>query len=67
VESFFSITLLTVCPLPEKIKNEILLIVMNSLWKEKTHLSKYQTIIGKKINRCLNIPDIFQKMQSLRL
>ena len=49
MESFFSITLLTVCPLPEQIKNEICLIVMNVLWKERTHLFKYQTIIGKNI------------------
>ena len=28
---------------------------------------KYQTIIGKNINRYLNIPDIFQEMQSFRL
>jgi hypothetical protein len=38
MESFFSITLLTVCPLPEQIKNEIRLIAMNFLWIEKTHL-----------------------------
>ena len=60
---FFSSTLLTVCPLPEKIKNEIRLIVM----ERKTHLVKYQTIIGKKINGCLNILVIFLKMHSLRL
>ena len=58
---------LTVYPLPEKIKNELRLIVMKFLWKNKAHLVKYQTIVGKKIDGGLNLPDIFYKMQSFRL
>ncbi len=58
---------LTVCPLPEYIKNEIRLIVMRFLWQGKSHLVKYQSIIGEKIVGGLNIPDIFLKMQAFRL
>ncbi|CAC5379785.1 unnamed protein product [Mytilus coruscus] len=55
---------LTVCPLPEKIKNEIRLIALKFLWNRKTHLVKYQSIVGKKIQGGLNLPEIFLKMQS---
>ncbi|VDI42406.1 Hypothetical predicted protein [Mytilus galloprovincialis] len=58
---------LTVCPLPENIKNEIRLIVLKFLWQHKSHLVKYQTIIGEKLVGGLNIPDIFLKMQAFRL
>ena len=58
---------LMVCPLPEKIKNEIRLIVMKFLWNGKAHLVKYQTIVGKKLHGGLNLSDIFLKLQSFRL
>ena len=58
---------LAVCHLPEKIKNELRLIVFKFLWKDKAHLVKYQTIVGKKCDGGLNLPDIFLKMKSFRL
>ena len=58
---------LTVYPLPEKIKNDLRLTVMNFLWHSKAHLVKYQTIVGKKISGGLNLPDIFYKMEAFRL
>lgn len=58
---------LTVCPLPEKVKNEIRLTVLKFLWNGKSHLVKYQSIIGPKNKGGLNIPDIYLKMQAFRL
>ena len=58
---------LTVCSLPENIKNEIRLIVLKFIWQNKSHLVKYQSIIGDKLSGGLNIPDIFLKMQAFRL
>ncbi|CAC5391798.1 unnamed protein product [Mytilus coruscus] len=57
----------TVCPLPEKVKNEIRLIVIKFLWQNKSHLVKYQSVVGTKLEGGLNIPDIFLKMQAFRL
>ena len=57
----------TVCSLPEKIKNEIRLIVLKFLWNNKAHLVKYQTIVGKKCDGGLNLPDIFLRMKAFRL
>ena len=58
---------LMVCPLPEKIKNELRLISLKFLWNSNAHLVKYQTIVGKKCNGGLNLPDIFLKMKSFRM
>ena len=58
---------LTVCPLPEYVKNELRVAVMKFLWQNKAHLVKYQTIVGEKLSGGLNIPDIFIKMQAFRI
>ncbi|VDI14024.1 Hypothetical predicted protein, partial [Mytilus galloprovincialis] len=58
---------LTVCPIPEKYKNEIKAIILKFLWQNNSHLVKYKTVVAAKIEGGLNIPDIHLRMQAFRL
>ncbi|CAC5423425.1 unnamed protein product [Mytilus coruscus] len=58
---------LTVCPIPEKYKNEIKAIILKFLWQNNSHLVKYKTVVAAKIEGGLNIPEIHLRMQAFRL
>ncbi|CAC5384246.1 unnamed protein product [Mytilus coruscus] len=58
---------LTVCPIPEKYKNEIKSIILKFLWQNNSHLVKYKTVVAAKIEGGLNIPEIHLRMQAFRL
>lgn len=58
---------LAVSSIPNDILNELKQICINFLWDSKSHLIKYDTVIGTKHDGGLNFQDIFLKLLSLRL